>query len=87
MANANTEHVREENKMSLDELSAGLLDITIDGTGTISRSELVKIITTVGNKFTMAEANQVLSLIPTKNGHIEISDIISALETVQEAEN
>lgn len=71
-------------EMSLDALKTGLMDIAVDSTGTILRSELVKIITTVGNKLTMTEANQVLSLITTKNGLIEISDLINALRATEE---
>ncbi|KAI5193061.1 hypothetical protein NEMIN01_2390 [Nematocida minor] len=70
--------------MSLEELKQGLLDLAIERTESIAHSELVKILTTVGNRLTLFEANQVLSLIPAKNGIIEISALISALEETSE---
>ncbi|EHY64994.1 hypothetical protein NERG_02050 [Nematocida ausubeli] len=68
-----------EQSMSLEELKQGLLEITTKGTERISRSELIKIITTMGDKLTLTEATQVLSLIPTVNGVIEISSLIDKL--------
>ncbi|KAI5167102.1 hypothetical protein NEIG_00993 [Nematocida sp. ERTm5] len=73
-----------EQSMTLEELKQGLLEIAIDQTEKISRSELIKIITTVGDKLTLTEANQVLSLIPTVNGIIEISSLVSHLQSNSE---
>lgn len=69
-----------EQRMSLDELKQGLLELALEGTERITRSELVKMLTTIGNTLTTIEANQVLSLIPTVNGLIEVPLLIKELE-------
>ncbi|KAH9387418.1 uncharacterized protein NEMAJ01_2314 [Nematocida major] len=73
-----------ENTMTLEELKQGLLELSVEGTEKILRSELIKLITTVGNKLTLNEANQVLSLIPTANGAIDISELISRVQNIAE---
>lgn len=66
-------------KMDAEEMRKGLLEISPNNSGKISKDELFKIITGTGNKFSFTEANQVLSLLPKDDGWIDIEALCQLL--------
>ncbi|KAI5180002.1 hypothetical protein NEOKW01_0331 [Nematocida sp. AWRm80] len=69
----------ERGEMTYEELKRSLSELSPDGPVKISREELVKMITTTGDKLSITEANQVLSLIPKEEGYFNIEDLLKAL--------
>ncbi|KAI5187456.1 hypothetical protein NEHOM01_2192 [Nematocida homosporus] len=65
------------------DIKQGLLEVAGNNAGKISREELLKMITTIGDKFTTSDANLALSLIPKENGWIDIEQLTDLLFQTQ----
>lgn len=66
-------------KMTLGEFKQSLNEMSTTSSGKISRDELFKILTTIGDRFTFQEASQALSLVPNENGWISIEEFAQIL--------
>ncbi|KAI5171472.1 hypothetical protein NEFER03_0794 [Nematocida sp. LUAm3] len=70
---------QETQEMTKDEVRRGLMEISLNNSGILQRDELFKLLTSSGQKFTPKEANLAISLLPKKDGAIEVSALVEAL--------